>query len=76
MVTNNNSFSLLDTPNNDCSTSCLTSSKLVNSLLNGIGAILDQIGHGPELRAVVVALAGRLLPLCHDTNQVSNVNID
>ncbi|CAH8663333.1 unnamed protein product [Schistosoma guineensis] len=72
MVTNNNSFSLLDTPNNDCSTSCLTSSKLVNSLLNGIGAILDQIGHGPELRAVVVALAGRLLPLCHDTNQLTS----
>ncbi|CAH8646584.1 unnamed protein product [Schistosoma mattheei] len=72
MVTNNNCFSLLDTPNNDCSTSCLTSSKLVNSLLNGIGAILDQIGHGPELRAVVVALAGRLLPLCHDTNQLTS----
>ncbi|CAH8680465.1 unnamed protein product [Schistosoma rodhaini] len=70
--TNNNSFNLPDTSNNDCSTSCLTSSKLVNSLLNSIGAILDQIGHGPELRAVVVALAGRLLPLCHDTNQLTS----
>ncbi|KAH8868030.1 Tetratricopeptide repeat protein 12 [Schistosoma japonicum] len=60
------------TTNNDCSTFCLTSNKLVNSILNGIGAILDQIGHGPELRAVVIALAGRLLPICHDIGQLSS----
>ncbi|CAH8596747.1 unnamed protein product [Schistosoma turkestanicum] len=72
---NNNNFNFMNhSLNNDNCTifCCLTSSKLINSLLNGIGAILDQIGHGPELRAVVIALAGRLLPLCHDTNQLSS----
>nr|CAH8874550.1 unnamed protein product [Trichobilharzia regenti] len=58
----------------DCTTTfCLTSSKLINSILNGIGAILDKIGHGPELRAIAIALAGRLLPLCsHDNKQLSS----
>ncbi|KAK4474982.1 hypothetical protein MN116_002084 [Schistosoma mekongi] len=69
----NNNFNLTEiTTNNDCSTFCLTSNKLVNSILNGIGAILDQIGHGPEIRAVVIALAGRLLPICHDIDQLSS----
>ncbi|CAH8667968.1 unnamed protein product [Heterobilharzia americana] len=67
----NGSLGMTDNLTEDCSAFCLTSSKLINSILNGIGAILDQIGHGPELRAVVIALAGRLLPLCHDTEQLS-----
>uniref|UniRef100_A0A183AIN3 Armadillo repeat-containing protein 8 n=1 Tax=Echinostoma caproni TaxID=27848 RepID=A0A183AIN3_9TREM len=45
--------------------SCIASSgRLPDLLLAGVGAVLDQPSHGPELRAVVVALAGRLLPLC------------
>ncbi|TPP62613.1 hypothetical protein FGIG_12680, partial [Fasciola gigantica] len=44
---------------------CMSSSnRLADLLLAGVGAVLDQPSHGPELRAVVVALAGRLLPLC------------
>ncbi|CAL8103054.1 unnamed protein product [Calicophoron daubneyi] len=51
--------------NSNSLASCMASSdRLADCLLNGVGAILDQPGHGPELRSVAVALAGRLLPLC------------
>ncbi|KAL3318719.1 Tetratricopeptide repeat protein 12 [Cichlidogyrus casuarinus] len=33
-------------------------------VLNGCGAILDAPSHGPELRAICVALVGKLLPNC------------
>ncbi|KAF6779073.1 hypothetical protein AHF37_01515 [Paragonimus kellicotti] len=42
----------------------LSSDRLTDKLLAGVGAVLDQPGHGPELRAVATALAGRILPLC------------
>ncbi|KAF5401516.1 hypothetical protein PHET_05124 [Paragonimus heterotremus] len=42
----------------------LSSNRLTDTLLAGVGAVLDQPGHGPELRAVATALAGRILPLC------------
>ncbi|KAF8563493.1 hypothetical protein P879_09613 [Paragonimus westermani] len=42
----------------------LYSDRLTDTMLAGVGAVLDQPGHGPELRAVATALAGRLLPLC------------
>lgn len=41
-----------------------SSNRLADLLLAGVGAVLDQPSHGPELRAIVIALAGRLLPLC------------
>ncbi|VEL08266.1 unnamed protein product, partial [Protopolystoma xenopodis] len=46
----------------NCAQEC--PSKLIDRLLSGIGRILDQPGHGPELRAITVSLAGHLLPHC------------
>ncbi|GAA50517.1 tetratricopeptide repeat protein 12 [Clonorchis sinensis] len=59
---------------NSLSTVLNASGRLADTLLAGVGVVLDQPGHGPELRAVATALAGRLLPLCSAERILSWLN--